>query len=114
MNSITTNLKRASVEIILLSLLNEKEMYGYEMAQQIKSRTNNEFSILEGSMYPILYRLVDAGYVTSEKRAAGERLTRVYYNITDSGREQLKAMTEHYNHTLELINNILTKESNDE
>ena len=114
MNSITTNLKRASIEIILLSLLSEREMYGYEMSQQIKIRTNNEFSILEGSMYPILYRLGDAGYVTSEKRAVGERLTRVYYNITDLGRTQLKLMHEHYNHINSLINNIITKEYDNE
>lgn len=92
MKSIVNNLKRASVEMILLSLLCEGDMYGYQMAQEIKKRSNGEFSILEGSMYPILYRLTKEGAVSYEERRVGERLTRVYYHITDDGKESLKNM----------------------
>jgi PadR family transcriptional regulator PadR len=47
MQTIITNLKRASVEIILLSLLCEEPMYGYQLAQEIKKRSNGQFSLME-------------------------------------------------------------------
>lgn len=50
MQTIITNLKRASVEIILLSLLCEEPMYGYQLAQEIKKRSNGQFSLMEASI----------------------------------------------------------------
>lgn len=66
MQTIITNLKRASVEIILLSLLCEEPMYGYQLAQEIKKRSNGQFSLMEASMYPVLGRLKEQGDVTME------------------------------------------------
>ena len=108
MKAMLTNLKRASADIILLTLLCEGDKYGYQMSQEIKKKTNNEFSILEGSMYTILYRLSQSGYVTYENRKVGERLTRVYYHITDAGREHLKEMIQAYKHYVSLINILIT------
>lgn len=110
MKSIVNNLKRASVEMILLSLLCEEDMYGYQMAQEIKKRSNGEFSILEGSMYPILYRLTANGDVTFEEKKVGERLTRVYYHITDAGKQDLQHMKDVFNHSVDIIET-LTKNS---
>ncbi len=112
MKTMLTNLKRASADIILLNLLCEGDKYGYQMSQEIKKRTNKEFSILEGSMYTILYRLNEGGYVTFEERRVGERLTRIYYHITDAGREHLKDLIDTYRHYLSLIDILIgeTKE----
>ena len=82
MQTIITNLKRASVEIILLSLLCEEPMYGYQLAQEIKKRSNGQFSLMEASMYPVLGRLKEQGDVTMETVQKTPKSKRVYYHIT--------------------------------
>ncbi len=85
MQTIITNLKRASVEIILLSLLCEEPMYGYQLAQEIKKRSNGQFSLMEASMYPVLGRLKEQGDVTMETVQKTPKSKRVYYHITEMG-----------------------------
>lgn len=109
MNSITSNLKRACAEMFLLRLLHEEDMYGYQMAQQIKKRTNGRFSILEGSMYPILTRLLNKGYVTYENRQITDRLIRVYYHITDEGKIYYKELLEIFINDVEVIKEFMTE-----
>ena len=79
MQTIITNLTRASVEIILLSLLCEEPMYGYQLAQEIKKRSNGQFSLMEASMYPVLGRLKEQGDVTMETVQKTPKSKRVYY-----------------------------------
>ena len=107
MRSIVENLKRATIETILLSLLTEEDKYGYQLAQEIKKRTDNKLSILEGSMYTILNRLKDNGDVTLRTELAGKKMTRVYYHITDSGREHLDEMVSTYDEYIGIINTLI-------
>lgn len=109
METITTNLKRASIEIILLTLLTEEDMYGYQLAQEIKKRTNNKLAILEGSMYTILNRLKERGEVTFHSQVVGTKMTRVYYHITESGREHLEEMRASFNECVDIIKGIINK-----
>ena len=106
MKSIVINLKRASIEFILLSLLTEQDMYGYQLAQEIKKRSDNKFTILEGSMYTILNRLKDCGDVTFHNEIVGKKMTRVYYHITDAGRAHLAEMEATFNETVDMIRHI--------
>lgn len=103
MNPVIENLKRASVEAILLSLLAEEDKYGYQLAQEIKQRTDNKLSLLEGSMYTILNRLKDNGDVTYRSELAGKKMIRVYYHITDKGLEHLKEMNSIFDEYVEII-----------
>ena len=107
MDSIITNLKRASIEIILLNLLTEEDKYAYQMAQEIKKRTNGQLSILEGSMYTILNRLKDCGDITFYQVQSGPKMIRVYYSITDTGRLHLKEMRATFNDYVDVIKNII-------
>ena len=109
MNSITTNLKRASIEIILLSLLKEGDKYGYQLAQEIKTKTDYKLAILEGSMYTILNRLKDHGDVTFSRQVVGTKMTRVYYHLTESGRERLTGMVEKFNNDIDIISQLINK-----
>lgn len=103
MDPIILNLKRASIEIILLTLLTEEDMYGYQLAQEIKKRTNGKLTILEGSMYTILNRLKDNGDVTFYSEPAGKRMVRFYYHITEDGRQHLNEMKATFNEYVEII-----------
>ncbi len=94
---IRDSLKRGTVEMVILHLLQENDMYGYELLQELQSRSNGMFELKEGTAYPILYRLIDKGLITDEQRLVGRRRTRVYYHLEPAGKEYLESLkTEYY------------------
>lgn len=94
--AISDNVKRGSIEIIILSILSDEDMYGYQLSQEIFSRSGGLYSMLESSMYPTLYRLVDKGMISDRQVKVGKRRVRVYYHIEDKGKEYLKQIREEY------------------
>ena len=83
--NLETTLKKATIEMLLLNLLKEQDMYGYQLSQELKKRSSGLYTILEGSMYPILYRLNDSGYISFFEKKVGRRQTRIYYHLEDNG-----------------------------
>ena len=79
--NLETTLKKATIEMLLLNLLKEQDMYGYQLSQELKKRSSGLYTILEGSMYPILYRLNDSGYISFFEKKVGRRQTRIYYHL---------------------------------
>jgi PadR family transcriptional regulator PadR len=75
-------------ELLLLRLLNEQEMYGYELVRAIKQVTDEAISLGEGVVYPVLHSLERNGSLKSKRKAVGGR-TRVYYSVTRKGRDRL-------------------------
>lgn len=94
--SIIENLKKGTTELLLLLLLSREDMYGYQLTQEIAARSENLFLIREGSMYPILYRLMDKGYISDRKEKVGVRRVRVYYHLEEKGRKYLKQVKSEY------------------
>jgi PadR family transcriptional regulator, regulatory protein PadR len=82
-------LKRGTLEMVLLQLLAERAMYGYELSSELRSRSAGLFELKEGSLYPVLYRLEEAGAVTTEWLTPERGVPRKYYVITESGRTDL-------------------------
>ena len=105
------NLKRGTVEMVLLHLLSEREMYGYEILSEMKERSGGQFAIKDGSMYPILYRMIDKGYIEDEQVLVGRRRTRVYYHITEEGINHLNDLIEEYHIITKGINELLNSKS---
>lgn len=93
---IRDNFKKGTVEMILMTLLREEDMYGYQLSQLIAKRSDHIITIPEGSMYPTLYKLVDNGYVSSKRVKIGERLTRIYYHLEPSGFERVELLWNEY------------------
>jgi len=81
---------------LLLTLLIEEDMYGYQLSQQIKERSDNDIFFPEGSLYPALYKLTEEGYVTSYEKKVGKRLRRIYYRIEEKGVEYQKEIVKEY------------------
>lgn len=75
-------------ELLLLRLLNEQEMYGYELVRAIKQVTKEAISLGEGVIYPVLHGLERNGALKSRRKAVSGR-TRVYYSLTKKGRDRL-------------------------
>lgn len=104
---VSENLKRGVTELVLLGLLAQRDMYGYEMSQELQTRSGGKFILQESSMYPTLYRLEDKGYITVTKQQVGKRRTRMYYHLEPSGRDYLQSSVTEYLSMQEGIRGIL-------
>ncbi|MBQ4530755.1 MAG: helix-turn-helix transcriptional regulator [Lachnospiraceae bacterium] len=103
-----SNYKKATVEMLLLKMLSEADMYGYQLAQELKKRSNGEYTLQEGSMYPILYRLSDQNRITSYEKRVGTRLTRIYYHLEPAGLDYYYELLDDYNSYTNLIQSLLS------
>ena len=74
--------------MLLLALLEGRDMYGYEMIEALRARSNEVFRLKAGTLYPLLHSLEAQGWVTSSDGVANGR-TRRYYAITRDGRAAL-------------------------
>ena len=77
-----SQLKRGTLELCVLSIVNEHDCYGYELVNKI----SDCMQITEGTIYPLLKRLKDNGSIDSYIVESQEGPPRKYYNITDRGR----------------------------
>ena len=75
-------------ELLLLRLLAQREMYGYELVRSIKLVTDDAISLGEGVIYPVLHALEHNGALRSKRKRVDGR-TRVYYALTAKGRKRL-------------------------
>ena len=89
--------KKGSCEMLVLHILSKKgDCYGYEIGQIIRDITNEYLSFPEGSMYPVLYKLIDSGYITDYKK-----------QVESSGQNRLEELTQEYLKTTQSIHDIL-------
>jgi PadR family transcriptional regulator PadR len=80
-------------ELLLLRLLAQREMYGYELVKSIRLVTSEAISLGEGVIYPVLHALERNGALRSRRKAVGGR-TRVYYSLTAKGRKRLDKLRQ--------------------
>jgi len=79
-------------ELLVLQLLSAREMYGYELVQAIRDRTNAAINLSEGVVYPTLHALEAEGALKSKRKAVNGR-SRIYYAITKKGSTKLARVT---------------------
>lgn len=87
--AIDKSLLSGSTSMLLLNLLSEKDMYGYEMIEALEKMSQNVFSLKAGTLYPLLHTLEDKGWVTSAEKPSPNGRTRKYYCITPKGKGAL-------------------------
>lgn len=76
--------------LLILSLISRKDMYGYEIIKNLEILSENVFQFKEGTLYPILHRFESLGYIKSYFKTAENNKERKYYQITSSGLKQLE------------------------
>ena len=104
--SIDRSLVSGSTTMLLLRLLEDKDMYGYEMIETLEQKSNNVFTLKAGTLYPLLHSLEEKNYLTSyESPANGKQ--RKYYSITKEGRKYLKARKEEWQEYQAVVLNVL-------
>lgn len=89
-------LRRGSLELIMLHLLSSGEAYGYEIVTKLTERTSGALEVTDGTLYPVLYRLENAGFVTTRWETPQRGVPRKYYRLTDVGRAELERMTREW------------------
>ncbi len=99
--------KRGAATLCLMSLLSKNEMYGYELVQAMERISEGRFYLPEGTLYPILYRLDDSGYLETRRVLTGKRMQRVYYRLSEKGREYYEEMLKDYHNTFDGVELIL-------
>jgi DNA-binding PadR family transcriptional regulator len=87
---VDSDLMRGVAEPIVLELVSQQPMYGYEIIKVVNERTNGALEWKEGTLYPCLHRLESEGLVRSRWRTAETGRRRKYYEVTRKGAELLK------------------------
>ena len=109
--SIERELKRGSLELVVLHLLAPGEAYGYEIASKLAERTNGALEITDGTLYPVLYRLENAGFVAVRWETQARGVPRKYYRLTDSGRLELEQLRREWMSFADAMAKLLTEET---
>ncbi len=93
-------------ELLILRLLAEQEMYGYEIVQALRERTGEVVAVGEGVVYPVLHGLEQAGALKSRRKTVQGR-SRIYYALTAAGKRRLAKMTATWTSLAGAIGNVL-------
>lgn len=84
------NLLKGNLDLILLSILEQSEMYGLEITKEVQAQSNDYFKFSLGSLYPALHRLEQQGQLKGEFRTPARGGSPVkYYQLTDQGKKAL-------------------------
>ncbi len=96
-----------STSLLLLGLLSQREMYGYEMIEALALRSDKTFELKAGTLYPLLHSLEKQGTIQAEERVLENGRERRYYSITPAGRKVLKEKTEEWEVFSGFVNKVL-------
>lgn len=80
------------MELAVLALIEARKRYGYDLLSSLTSASDGSLAIKEGTLYPALHRMEDAGYISASWEAEGRASPRKYYSITKDGKARLEAL----------------------
>ncbi len=103
---IEKSLVSGSMTMLILRLLEEKDMYGYEMIEALREKSQNVFELKAGTLYPLLHGLEEKNFVLSyEQEATGK--VRKYYRLTDEGSRRLAEKKAEWQEYTRAVTNVL-------
>ena len=103
----STELKKGSMEMLILSLVEARARHGYEIGKLIESRSEGKLTFALPSVYPALLRLENRGWIKGRwVEKPGER-QRCFYKLTAKGRRVLAQKQENWNEYIVAVNNIM-------
>ena len=93
--AVEKSLISGSTAMLVMKLLEEKDMYGYEMIETLREKSENVMELKAGTLYPLLHTLEEKGCLVSYEQDAGGK-TRKYYGLTKTGKKQLAKKEEEW------------------
>ena len=94
---------KGSIDILLLSLIEKEDLYGYEIAKRLKEKSNDLYSIGEGTLYPALQRLEKQNLIKAYWGDSESGGRRKYYSITEQGKKELSKKLKEW----DALNNLI-------
>jgi PadR family transcriptional regulator PadR len=88
--------RRGSTRVLILNMLAERPMYGYQIAKELKRRSGGYFAFKEGTLYPALHGMEKDGLLRGEWQVVEKGPSRKYYHITEEGRKVLADSTKEW------------------
>ena len=104
-------IRKGSTPVLILSLLAEQPMYGYQIARELAQRSQGYFQMKEGLLYPALHQMEQKGLLSSDwLEAAGARRRR-YYSITEKGRGVLSDSVDEWTRFTDKLMEVIRQHS---
>jgi len=103
----STDLKKGSLQLCIVSFLSRGESYGYEVIKALKQESKEYFNLKEGTLYGALKKLEKKGYLESKRVWNKGKHSRIYYSVTKEGLEYLKEGIEEWQRMVDGTENIL-------
>jgi DNA-binding PadR family transcriptional regulator len=100
-----------STTMLILSLLTENDLYGYQMIEALRKKSNNVFALKAGTLYPLLHSLEQKELVTSYDDTVESTKVRRYYHLTKQGHKFLEEKTKEWKTFASAVNSVLGGES---
>lgn len=101
------DLVKINLDSLLLSIINEKSAYGYQIIKDLEGRSQGYFRFKEGTLYPALHRLERSGLVEGKWQALANGQKRKYYNITEKGMATLRVKRNSWNEFRNAMNLVI-------
>lgn len=109
MRELSSDIMRGYNDVIVLSILEEGDSYGYEISRCITERSNGRYPIKETTLYSTFARLERNGYIRSYVGTETFGRQRTYYSLTGSGREYLAAKCAEWRLAKEVIGSFINR-----
>ncbi|HEX4772412.1 MAG TPA: PadR family transcriptional regulator [Bryobacteraceae bacterium] len=98
--------KKGSAEFLVLSLLEDKPRHGYDISKLIQIRSGGVLSFHVTTLYPLLYRLEERGWIVGRWVEKSEQRRRRYYSLTPAGRKVLRSQRQSWKEFVAAISRI--------
>lgn len=105
--TIDKSLLTGTTTMLILKLLEEADMYGYQMIEELNQKSKNVFELKAGTLYPLLHTLEQKELVTSYEKTADNARVRKYYRLTKKGRQYLREKKKEWEAYTSAVNNVL-------
>ena len=105
------DLLQGTLDMLILKAVSLGPLHGYGVLLRIQQISAEQLEILQGSLYPALYRMEHQGWIASEWGESDNKRKAKFYSLTAAGRRQLRSETEKWNRMASLIASILRTNS---
>ena len=105
---VSENVRSGLIDVMILAMLSEKEMYTYEIRQELCRRDPSMSSMKDGSFYGPIYRMVERGLIVCRREKVGAKRFRNYYSLMPAGREYLEYAIERFREIYGIAESIIT------
>ena len=96
-----------SVALLVMKLLEDQDLYGYQMIEELRRRSDDAFRLRAGTLYPLLHSLEEKGNVTAYEQTAENGKNRRYYHLTEQGRGVLAEKEAAWNTYAQAVGRVL-------